>query len=160
MISPADRLACNCAWTSLNQIGGFAETASPSPRRTTQGPVVTSFGPLPKLPLQDCAETTTVTLQPVSAGTTDPDPARLEITFQNNVLGHVSSLGGETTPYGGGENAAGGSSHSHPQGVSRAWPVLAPRSRSDDSGPTCSGTRMPSLPIPTANPKRRPRWLN
>ena len=87
MISPVDRFACNCALASLNQIGEYAETASPSSRTTTRGPVVTSFGPLPKLPLQDCAGTTTATLQPVSAGTTDPDPSRLEITFQNNVLG-------------------------------------------------------------------------
>ena len=102
MISPADRFACNCAQASLNQIGGFAETASPSSRRTTQGPVMTRLGPLPKLPLQDCAGTTAATLQPVSAGTAGSDPSRLKITFQNNVLGHVSSLGGETTPYGGG----------------------------------------------------------
>lgn len=132
MISPADRFACNCARTSLNQIGGFAETASPSSRRTTQGPVVTSFGPLPKLPLQDCAGTTAATLQPVSAGTAHPDPFRLEITFNINVLRHISSLGVKPPPTGVGENAAGGSSHSHPQGVSRAWPVLAPGSQSDD----------------------------
>ena len=127
MISPADRFAYNCAQASLNQIGGFTETASPSARRTTQGPAVTSFGPLPKLPLQDCAETTTVTLQSVSAGSAVPDPSRREITFQNNVLGHVSSLGGETTPYGGGGERRRRLLPRPPPGGSRAWPVLAPR---------------------------------
>ena len=134
MIPPAEGFAFNCAQASLNQIGGFAETASPSSRRTTQGPVVTSFGPLPKLPLQDCAGTTAATLQPVSAGPAGSDPSRLEITFQNNVLGHVSSLGGETTPYGGGGERRRRVLPLPPPGVSRAWSVLAPRPRSDDSG--------------------------
>ena len=56
MITPDTCFALNCAEASLNQIGHLTETASPFSRRTTQGPVVTSFGPLPKLPLQDCAD--------------------------------------------------------------------------------------------------------
>lgn len=160
MISPADRFACNCAQASLNQIGEFAETASPSSRRTTQGPVVTSFGPLPKLPLQDCAGTTAATLQPVSAGTADPDPSRLEITFHINVLGHFSSLGGETTPYGGGgERRRRVLPLPPPGGFAR---VVCPRPKTPIRRQrlTCPGTCLPSLPIPKANPKRRPRWLN
>ena len=116
MIAPADRFARNCAEASLNQIGPASETASPLSRRTTQGPVVTSFGPLPKLPLQDCADGASATLQPVSAGSTETHLPKLEFPNPVSVLIGVPSFGGETTPYGVGENAAGGFSLAHPQG--------------------------------------------
>jgi len=51
-------------------------------------------------------------------------------------------------PTGVGENAAGGSSHSHPQGVSRAWPVAGPFTPSSKS-------TVAFKPY-AANQKRRP----
>ena len=68
MIAPADRFAQNCAGASFTQMRGFSETASPSFRGPPQTSDVASFGPLPKLPPQDCADAATATLQPVSAG--------------------------------------------------------------------------------------------
>jgi hypothetical protein len=102
MIAPADRFAQNCAAASLNQMRGLAETAPPSVREHAQTPAVISFGPLPKLPLQDCARTATATLHPVSAGAAAVALPKLEFPFSVSVLLRFSSLGGETTPYGGG----------------------------------------------------------
>lgn len=133
MITPDNCFARQCAGTSSNQIGRAAETASLFSRRTTQGPVVTSFGPLPKLPLQDCADAATATLQPVSAGSTETHLPKLEFPFPVSVLIGVPSFGGETTPYGGGGERRRRVLPRPPPGVSRAWPVPDPITPSSQS---------------------------
>ena len=103
MIAPADRFAQNYAGASLNQMRGLAETAPPPSRRSAHNASdVASFGPLPKLPPQDCADAATATLHPVSAGSAASAPPKLEFPFSVSVLMRFSSFGGETTPYGGG----------------------------------------------------------
>ena len=156
MITPDNCFAQQCAGTSLNQIGPAAETASPSSRRTTQGPVVTSFGPLPKLPLQDCADTATATLQSDWAGSAETHLPKLEFPFPVSVLMRVPSFGGETTPYGGGGERRRRVLPRPPPGVSRARPAHAPTFRSDDGGPVPPSTRPPSSSTRAANQKRRP----
>ena len=137
MITPDNCFARQCAEASLNQIGGRAETASPFSRRTTQGPVVTSFGPLPKLPLQDCADAATATLQSVSAGSTETHLPKLEFLFSVSVLRRFSSFGGETTPFGGGgEPRQAGSPTPTPRGFARAVAVSSiPSPTSDEKDP-------------------------
>lgn len=123
MITPNNCSARQCAGTSLNQIGRAAETAPPSSRRTTQGPVVTSFGPLPKLPLQDCADAATATLQSDWASSAKSTLSKLEFLFSVSVLRRVSSFGGDTTPYGGGGERRRRVLPRPPPGVSRARPA-------------------------------------
>ncbi len=63
MIARTDRLPQNCVLTSLNQVGRNSETASPSPRGPALCPAVTRLDTFPKLPLQDCAQARSVSLQ-------------------------------------------------------------------------------------------------
>lgn len=156
MNAPADRFAQNCAETSLNQMRGLAETAPPSVREHAQTSAAASFGPLPKLPPQDCADAATAPLQPVSAGSGASTLSKLEFPFLVSVLLRVSSFGGETTPYGGGGERRRRVLPRPPPGVSRARPAHAPTSRSDDGGPVPPSTRPPSSSTRAANQKRRP----
>jgi len=123
MIAPADRSTQNCAGASLNQMRGLAETAPPPSRGNAHVSDVTSFGPLPKLPLQDCARTASATRQPVSAEAVASALSKLEFPFSVSALMRVSSFGGETTPYGGGgERSPSGFSHAHPLGFRARGP--------------------------------------
>jgi hypothetical protein len=132
---PAECFPQNLAQASLNQIGGVAETASPSARRTTHCPVVTSFGSLPKLPLQNCAGTAIHTLQPVWAELAVSAARNLKILSHVNGLTTSYELGGVNHPLRGwGRTPQGVFSHSHPQGVPRAWPFSTLTSQSDDGG--------------------------
>ena len=118
MIARTERLPQNCALASLNQIGRNCETASPSPRGPALCPVVTRLSAIPKLPLQDCARTGSASLQPDSTGSAVRSARNLKFVSQINGLTLVTSTGGRNPPPSGvGENAAGGFSHSHPQGV-------------------------------------------
>ena len=159
MIAPADHFAQNCAAASLNQIGRAAETASPSSRKATQGPAVTSLGPLPKLPLQDCADAATATLHPVSAGSAETHLPKLEFPFPVSVLIGVPSFGGETTPYGGGGERRRRVLPRPPPGVSRAWPVAGPTPRSDNGSPGIPQHSPDVAFHRAANQKRRHPWL-
>lgn len=120
MIAPADRFAQNYAGASLNQMRGLAETAPPPSRKSAHASDLASFGPLPKLAPQDCADAATATLQPVSAGSAARALPKLEFPIPVSVLLRFSSLGGETTPYGGwGRTPQAGSPTPTPRGFAR-----------------------------------------
>lgn len=159
MITLDNCFARQCAEASLNQIGLAAETASPSSRRTTQGPVVTSFGPLPKLPLQDCADAATATLQSDWASSAETHLPKLEFLFPVSVLRRFSSFGGETTPYGGGGERRRRVLPRPPPGVSRAWPAEGPITRSDKGSPDLPQLSPDVAYHREANQKRSPPWL-
>ena len=117
----ADHFPQNCALASLNQIGGFAETAPPSARRTARYPVVASFGRYPKLPLQNFARTTSGARHPVWAEQVVSGVRNRKIINQSNGLISEFQLGGVNHPLRGwGRTPQGGISHSHPERAPRA----------------------------------------
>ncbi len=135
MIIPLDCFPQKCAQASLNQIGGFAETAPSSARRTARYPVVTSFGRFPKLPLQNYAGITPDTLQSVWAEQAVSGARNWKNINYNNGLISSVKLGGVNHPLQGwGRTPQGVFSHSHPQEASRAWPLSTPTTQSDDGG--------------------------
>jgi hypothetical protein len=118
-----DHFPQNCALASLNQIGGFAETAPSSARGTARYLVVASFGRNPKLRLQNFARTTPVALQPVWAEQVVSGVRNWKIINQSNGLISEFKLGGVNHPLRGwGRTPQGGISHSHPERASRAEP--------------------------------------
>jgi hypothetical protein len=132
---PSERFPQNCAVTSFEQFRGPAETTPSTARTNTQDQAVTSFGAFPKLPLQNCAVTAVNTRKPVSAMRRVLGVRNWKNTFFNSALGASLKLGGVNHPLRGwGRTPQGVFSHSHPQGVLRAWPHCPPTSSSDDGG--------------------------
>lgn len=114
---PTDRAPQNCVLTSLNQLGCNSETAPSFLRGLTTSPVATRLSSLPKLPLQDYARARSVSLQSDSAGCIGRNSRNWKIICNIKWLMPSTTTGGaKPPPTGVGENAAGGFSHSHPQG--------------------------------------------
>jgi hypothetical protein len=103
---PTDRAPQNCVLASLNQMGRNSETAPSFLRGPTTSPVATRLSSLPKLPLQDYARARSVSLQPDSAGYAVWRIRNWKYIRHINALSHSTSIGGETHPYGVGENRA------------------------------------------------------
>lgn len=120
---PSERFPQNCAVTSFDQFWGRAETTPSAARTNTQDQAVTSFGAFPKLPLQNYAGTVVNTRKPVSAMRRVLGIQNWKNIFCNSVLEASLKLGGVNHPLRGwGRTPQGVFSHSHPQGVLRAWP--------------------------------------
>ena len=157
MIFASTRFARNCAGASLNQMRGLAETAPPPSRGNAHVSDVTSFGPLPKLPLQDCARTASATRQPVSAEAVASALPKLEFPFSVSALMRVSSFGGETTPYGGGGERRRRVLPRPPPGVSRARAsTLSAHPDPTTAAPYRQAPGRRRLPPQAANRRRRP----
>ena len=149
MILSEERFPQNCAQASLNQIGGTAETGSPSARTPARFPAATSFGRFPKLPLQDYAETT-----PIRGNQFGP-AWRVSATRNRKIIKHVNGLispfklGGVNHPLRGwGRTPQAGSPTPTPRGFRARGPDLARTSRSDDGGPYRQAHDRRRLPPP------------
>ena len=128
MILHAERFPQKCAQNSLGQIRDVAETASPSARRFALFCAATSFGLLPKLPLQDCAETPPDTRKPVSGEQAVSAVRNWIILNSSNGLSSCLKLGGVNHPLRGwGRTPQAGSPTPTPRGFRApgpAWPEL------------------------------------
>jgi hypothetical protein len=162
MIADVTNNPQNCALTSLNQMGRFAETATTRPLCASLWPAAIRLGGFPKLPLQNCALTSLASLQSDWVDTPLRNCPNWKIINPIRALLGGSSLGGESHPLRGWGDRRRRGLPVPPPGASRArGPDLHPSTVRLPQGSTPMNTQaaagtMPDLqPTPPAIPAAR-----